>query len=188
MIATNAVDNWTFNFQKLQSLAAGTANRCCRQLPNFLAIPIITTTGNYCICHVPPLPPHSCPQTHPRSMWCQPLGTAWQKRFRESNRSGNGSGAPSTRKVFGELKACYQTSGCLHAYQRRARRANLINMLVICAKLHFPFSRVRVNGSWPGSKAIQILVRRTLRKHCVFDISGIKHWWVIARQHTVRTK
>lgn len=50
-------------------------------------------------------------------------------------------------EVFGELKACYQPSVCLHAYQRRARSANLINMLVICAKLHFPFSRVRVNGS-----------------------------------------
>lgn len=133
--------------KKLQSLAAGTANRCCRQLANSLAIPIITTTGNYCICHVPPLPPLPPQPTNPATF--DVVSTTWNS-LTETVQGIEWFGVPSIRKVFGELKACYQTSGCLHAYQRRARRANLINMLVICAKLHFPFSRVRVNGSCLG--------------------------------------
>jgi len=76
------------------------------------------------------------------------VSTTWNSLTEAVHGSRNRMDDPACGcEVFGELKACYQPSVCLHAYQRRARSANLINMLVICAKLHFPFNRVRVNGS-----------------------------------------
>jgi len=51
---------------------------------NLLAIPLITTTGSNCICRgfLSTTPGTlALEQPKPRSMVCQPLGTAWQKRF-----------------------------------------------------------------------------------------------------------
>lgn len=143
------VNRPNFQFPRIQprkaAFSGSWANRCIRQLASSSAILLITITGSNCICRrllSPPwrLTPNVNPGHVRRSV----------KHLEQLDRSGSWNRIEWNARgweVFGELKACYQTSVCLHAYQRRARSANLINMLVICAKLHFPFNRVRVNGS-----------------------------------------